>query len=211
MHITNFFNVKQISNGHIFSEINPLELLGYALPVWLEKFLNQLGVKNEPISKSHIPQNAYVTGRVFIDEDVTIEPNAMITGPAYIGKGSSIRHCAYIRPSVYVGTNCLIGHATEVNRSILFDGVKAAHFNYIGDSIVGQQTNIGAGAKIANTRFDRQEIYYRDPMTNEKKKSGLLKFGALVGDYSNIGCNAVLAPGSVLRPESIVKPCFFYK
>ena len=136
------------------------------------------------------PQGVFIEAAesIAVGRNVSIEPGAFIRGPCIIGDGSIIRHGAYVRGHVVLGEGCVIGHATEVKRSIFLPGAKAAHFNYVGDSILGRGVNLGAGAICANMRFDKGEV-----------AGGRTKLGAAIGDGAQVGCNAVLAPGSCIK------------
>jgi NDP-sugar pyrophosphorylase family protein len=135
-----------------------------------------------------------------------VEPGAYIEGPCLIGSNVQIRHGAYIRGGVILGDGCIVGHATEVKHSILLPGAKAAHFNYVGDSILGRDVNLGAGAKLANTRFDHGEIIAT--WGGKRIPTGMVKLGALLGDRVQIGCNAVTNPGTIMGREAICFPGF---
>ncbi|MCI0541597.1 MAG: UDP-N-acetylglucosamine diphosphorylase [Verrucomicrobiales bacterium] len=139
---------------------------------------------------------AYVGDQVFIGEGTVLEDGAMIKGPAIIGKNCQIRHNAYIRDHVIVGDNCVVGNSSELKNSILFNNCQVPHFNYVGDSILGFRAHLGAGVKISNAKIVPGNV------TVEKDgvpfDTGLRKFGALIGDQSDIGCNAVLNPGSII-------------
>lgn len=125
-----------------------------------------------------------------------------IEGNVFIGKGSEVRKGAVLRGPVVIGENCVIGHNVEVVRSIVLDNAKIPHLNYVGDSIIGQRVNMGAGSICANVRLDKKEIsLFGDVMTGRKK------LGAIIGDDAAIGCNAVLNPGSVVLPGTFVEPC----
>ena len=115
-----------------------------------------------------------------------------------------IRHGAYIREYVILGDQCQVGHSAELKHSILLDGAAATHFVYVGDSIIGNNANLGAGVKCANSRLDRDEVSVL--WDNQKVKSGLKKFGAIVGDRVQIGCNCVLNPGTLIGKESFCHP-----
>ena len=134
-----------------------------------------------------------------------IEPGAYIKGPCVIGANCVIRHGAYIRGYLLAGKGCVIGHDTEVKHSIFLDGVHAAHFNYVGDSILGNKTNLGAGVKCANLKLDHQPVIVS--YLGKKIETGMQKLGAIVGDGSQIGCNAVINPGSCLGMEVKSHPC----
>ena len=128
----------------------------------------------------------------------------MIKGPAWIGKNCEIRHGAYIRENVVIGDDCVIGNACELKNAILFNEAAVPHFNYVGDSILGHRAHLGAGVKISNIKLTTGNIFLdKDGMPFD---TGLRKFGALVGDRAEVGCNAVLNPGSVLGRGSMVYP-----
>ena len=143
--------------------------------------------------------------KIVIGRGTKIEAGAYIRGPCWIGEDCLIRHGAYVRDYVLTGKGCVIGHATEIKHSILLDGVHAAHFNYVGDSILGNNVNLGAGAKCANLRLDHQTIPVR--WQKQKIETGLRKFGAVLGDYAQLGCNAVTNPGTLLLPKVVCAPC----
>ena len=150
---------------------------------------------------------------IFLDEGTVLEPSAIIKGPALIGKGCEIRQGAYLRGNVVVGDHCVIGHNTEIKNSILMNHSEAGHFNYIGDSIIGSYVNLGAGSRLANLEFrspaDKRDILFpRILMEVEGKEihTGRSKFGAVLGDYAEIGCNAVLSPAVLMGKESCVYP-----
>lgn len=143
--------------------------------------------------------------KIVIGRGTKIERGAYLKGPCWIGEGSIIRHGAYVREYVLTGKGCVIGHATEIKHSILLDGVHAAHFNYVGDSILGNRVTLGAGAKCANFRLDNRKIPIRWQM--QKIETDLKKLGAILGDYAQLGCNAVTNPGTLLLPKVVCAPC----
>ena len=152
---------------------------------------------------------------IFLDKGTVLEPSAIIKGPALIGKGCEIRQGAYLRGNVVVGDHCIIGHNTEIKNSILMNHTEAGHFNYIGDSIIGSYVNLGAGSRLANLEFrspenKRDVLFPRILMDVEGKEihTGRSKFGAVLGDYVEVGCNAVLSPAVLLGKESWVYPNF---
>ncbi len=189
------------------------DLLGKKLSVWLRDYLDSLGVKERPIiaDSAIVAPTAHIEGPVFIGAEAVVEPFAYIKGPAYIGPKTEVRHTAYIRGDVYAGSHCVIGHATEVKASVFFDGAKAGHFAYVGDSILGREVNLGAGTKLANLKFRGDEVKVKHPETGEIISTGLRKLGAICGDSVQIGCNAVLGPGALLAPETAVLPCNYFK
>jgi UDP-N-acetylglucosamine diphosphorylase / glucose-1-phosphate thymidylyltransferase / UDP-N-acetylgalactosamine diphosphorylase / glucosamine-1-phosphate N-acetyltransferase / galactosamine-1-phosphate N-acetyltransferase len=128
----------------------------------------------------------------------------MIQGPAIIGRNCVIRHNAYIRSHVVVGDNCVVGNASELKQALLFNGAQVPHFNYVGDSILGHRVHLGAGVKISNFKLDGSNVLV--DLEGKPFDTGLRKFGALIGDRSDVGCNAVLNPGSILGRNTIVYP-----
>lgn len=145
-----------------------------------------------------------VKAGVWVGPHTEIAPSAIIKGPAIIGAGCQIRHNAFVRKHVICGDQVLIGNATEVKNAILFDQVQVPHFNYIGDSILGHKAHLGAGAILSNYKAQGDEVYVYS--NGQKIGSGLRKFGALLGDETEIGCNAVLYPGTIVGPRSIIYP-----
>jgi NDP-sugar pyrophosphorylase family protein len=179
-------------------------------PVWsplgggLKNFFSDFSQENK--IKGHVAEGAVLEGgQIEISEGAVIESGAYIKGPCYIGPNTEVRHGAYLRGNVYVGANCVVGHATEVKHSIFLDGAKAGHFNYIGDSVLGNNVNLGAGTKLANLKMVPGEVILR--LDGETINTGLRKFGAILGDKTETGCNSVLNPGTVLAPRSLVFPC----
>lgn len=165
------------------------------------------GRAKEPSSSSgaHVMRGAVVEEDVILGENVVVEPHAYIKGPAIIGDGTEIRHGAYVRDYSVIGRNCIIGHSTEVKHSILMDGVSAGHWNYIGDSILGFDVNLGAGTKLSNQKIVKTEITIRD-LEGNRYVSGQQKLGAIIGDSTHVGCNAVLNPGALLGKRCMVYP-----
>ena len=147
---------------------------------------------------------AYIGEKVFIGEGTVVEDGAMIKGPALIGRNCEIRHNAYIREQVIIGDNCMVGNSCEVKNSILFNNAVAPHFNYIGDSILGYKAHLGAGVKISNVKLIAGNVTVE--IDGKRIDTGLRKFGALLGDHTDIGCNAVLNPGSIIGRGSAVYP-----
>ncbi|RMF98007.1 MAG: glucose-1-phosphate thymidylyltransferase [Candidatus Schekmanbacteria bacterium] len=153
-----------------------------------------------------IPDGVVLKGeRIFIGEGTTIEPGVMIREPAIIGRNVEIRQGAYFRGNVIVADNCVVGHATELKHSIMLEGAHAPHFNYLGDSILGQKVNLGAGTILSNFKMTENKMVVVD-FNGEKIDTGLRKFGALLGDFSETGCNAVLNPGTIVGPNSLIYP-----
>ncbi|MDR3274167.1 MAG: UDP-N-acetylglucosamine diphosphorylase [Puniceicoccales bacterium] len=146
------------------------------------------------------PKNCDIGDGVFIHRSVRLPSMCVIRGPCYIGAGTEIRPFAYIRENCVIGEQCVIGNSTEVKNSILLDGVQVPHFNYIGDSILGNHSHLGAGVVLANLRLDNKSVKIFDG--EEVFDTNRRKFGAIVGDYAEVGCNSVLNPGTVLARSS---------
>ncbi|NGX64079.1 MAG: Bifunctional protein GlmU [Candidatus Anoxychlamydiales bacterium] len=162
----------------------------------IEKYLEKFKFKKSDIK---IPANCFIDNpdKVFIGKNTTIEPNTYIKGPCIIGENCQIRANAYIRENVITGNGCIIGHATEIKNSILLNDASAAHFAYIGDSIIGNRVNIGAGVKLANFRLDKKNIRFY--MDGKKIDTNLNKLGSIIADDCQIGCNSVLNPATFLK------------
>ena len=142
---------------------------------------------------------------VYVHKSVKIDPSAYIEGPTIICEGTEVRHNAYIRGSVIIGKNCVIGNSTEVKNSILFDGVKCPHFNYIGDSVLGENAHTGAGVIFSNVRNDKKNVRVESTETNLKK------MGAIVGSNAEIGCNSVVCPGTIIGGNTSIYPLTMVK
>jgi NDP-sugar pyrophosphorylase family protein len=142
---------------------------------------------------------------IFIHPSAKIGDFVKIEGPCYIGSEVEIRHAAFLRSGSWICEGAVVGHCSEVKNSILLPGSKAPHFNYVGDSILGFGVNLGAGSILSNVRNDRREIvaFLGD---GERVETGLRKFGALVGDLSQIGCNVVTNPGTIVTPGKLIPP-----
>jgi NDP-sugar pyrophosphorylase family protein len=147
---------------------------------------------------------AYIGNDVFIGEGTILEDGVMIKGPAIIGRNCQIRHNAYVREFVIIGDNCVIGNSTEIKHSILFNHAVAPHFNYVGDSILGHKAHLGAGVVLSNFKLMAGNVIVE--VDGKKVDTGLRKFGAMVGDEADIGCNTVLNPGSVIGRRSVIYP-----
>jgi UDP-N-acetylglucosamine diphosphorylase / glucose-1-phosphate thymidylyltransferase / UDP-N-acetylgalactosamine diphosphorylase / glucosamine-1-phosphate N-acetyltransferase / galactosamine-1-phosphate N-acetyltransferase len=142
---------------------------------------------------------------ISIGKGSVVEPGAYIQGPCMIGPNSIIRHGAYLRGNILTGEGCVIGHDTEIKNSILLDRVCAAHFNYVGDSILGNEVNLGAGTKCANLRLDHAPVFIS--YEGQKIATELRKFGLIAGDGAQVGCNCVTNPGTLLGRKSLLFPC----
>jgi NDP-sugar pyrophosphorylase family protein len=151
-----------------------------------------------------LPPNFHVAGDVFISGAARLSPNATILGPAWIGDGVEIRQGAYVRGNVIAGAGCVIGNSTEVKNSLLLEGVQAPHFNYVGDSVLGNRAHLGAGVICSNLRLDQRAVVVQTP--GGPADTGLRKLGALLGDGAEAGCNSVLNPGAILGRRALLAP-----
>lgn len=141
---------------------------------------------------------------IWIHKSASIADSSKIIGPCIIDEGAEIRHSAYIRGSVIVGKKSVVGNSCEIKNSILFDNATVPHFNYVGDSILGFHSHMGAGAITSNVKSDRKNIVIKNK--NENIETHLKKVGAFLGDYVEIGCNSVLNPGCIIGPNTNVYP-----
>ncbi len=147
---------------------------------------------------------ARIGPEVFLGEGTVVEDGATIKGPAWIGRNCIIRQGAYIREHVLVGDGCLVGHACELKHSLLFNGCEVPHFNYVGDSILGTRAHLGAGVIVSNLKITPGHVTVE--VEGRPLDTGLRKFGALVGDHAQVGCNAVLNPGSIVGRGALIYP-----
>ncbi|MHB8961752.1 MAG: acyltransferase [Saccharofermentanales bacterium] len=143
-------------------------------------------------------------GNVWISRTARIAPSASITGPAIIGHNSEIRHCAYIRGNALVGDNAVVGNSTELKNVILFDSVQVPHYNYVGDSVLGYKAHMGAGSITSNVKSDKSKVTVR--FQGRLIETGLKKFGAILGDFVEVGCNSVMNPGTVIGRNTNIYP-----
>ena len=141
---------------------------------------------------------------IWIAKNAKISKTACLNGPLIIDDYAEIRHCAYIRGNAIVGKNAVVGNSTEIKNSILFDRVQVPHYNYVGDSILGYKSHMGAGGITSNVKSDKSTV--KVSYNGEKIDTGLKKFGAIIGDYTEIGCNTVLNPGTIIGRNSNIYP-----
>lgn len=195
----NFFNLAEVPFQDLF------DAAGY---VW-----ESLNKRDEYIRDNLKPnidaagrENVRIEGDVYIGEGTVIEPGAYIKGPTIIGKDCQIRHGAYIRGNVIIGNHCVIGHTTEVIRSILLNHVRADHFAYIGDSILGNNCHLGAGVILANVKMRMDSSSVKIRINEDSHDTGMRKLGGILGDGTEIGCNSVANPGTLLEREVTAYP-----
>ena len=197
-----YLDLKQTDHAALFHDVvNAWEVLP-KLAAYLENNL-------VPANFGEVIGDPVIGEDVYIGRDTVIEPGAYIKGPAWIGPNCQIRHGAYIRENVIVGANCVVGNSCEIKNSILFNHCQVPHFNYVGDSILGAKAHLGAGVIVSNLKLNGDQITLR--VGDELIATGLRKFGALIGDNVDVGCNAVINPGSILGRHSLVYPCIAWR
>lgn len=147
----------------------------------------------------------YVGDNIWVSRSAKIYPSAYIGGPCIIGHNTEVRHGAFIRGSALVGEGCVVGNSTELKNAILFDGVQVPHYNYVGDSILGYKSHMGAGSITSNVKSDKTHVHIKD-VDGGDIDTGRKKVGAALGDYVEIGCNSVLNPGTVIGRGTSVYP-----
>ena len=164
----------------------------------IKDFILELGKSLDPNEYEQREENVWVhkTAKVF--------PTAYLGAPCIIGPNTEVRHCAFIRGSALIGADCVVGNSVELKNVILFDHVQTPHYNYVGDSILGYFSHMGAGSITSNVKSDKKNVIVRDG--SEKVETGIKKFGAMIGDYVEVGCNAVCNPGTVIGRHSNVYP-----
>ena len=145
-----------------------------------------------------------ISPAVWVHKTAVIAPSAFLGAPCIIGAGTEVRHCAFIRGSALVGSNCVVGNSVELKNVILFDNVQVPHYNYVGDSILGYKAHMGAGSVTSNVKSDKTLVIVKNGA--ETMETGLKKFGAMLGDCVEVGCNSVLNPGTVVGRHSNIYP-----
>ena len=142
--------------------------------------------------------------QVWVHTTAKVAPTAYLGAPCIIGAGTEVRHCAFIRGSALVGENCVVGNSVELKNVILFDNVQVPHYNYVGDSILGYKSHMGAGSLTSNVKSDKTLVVVKNG--TEQIPTGLKKFGAMLGDFVEVGCNSVLNPGTVIGRHTNIYP-----
>lgn len=190
----NFLDLSQTSAEKLFEEIYyPWEVL----PL-IKNYIIETGKSLSPSKFDEVKEN------VWISKNACVSPTACIQGPTIIEENTEVRHCAFIRGSVIIGKNCVVGNSTEVKNSVIFNNVQIPHFNYVGDSVIGYRSHMGAGSIISNVKSDKSNVSVK--FKDKKIDTELRKFGAIVSDFVEIGCNAVLNPGTIIGRNSSVYP-----
>lgn len=192
--VNNLYNLEETIAGDIFEGVMyPWEVL-----TKIGDFILALG---ESLSLDDYEKKG---DNIWIAKSARVAPTASITGPAIIGKDAEIRHCAFIRGKAVVGEGCVVGNSTELKNVILFNKVQVPHYNYVGDSVLGFKSHMGAGSITSNIKSDRSPITIS--YDDKKVETGLVKMGAMIGDNVEVGCNSVLNPGTVIGRSSNIYP-----
>jgi UDP-N-acetylglucosamine diphosphorylase / glucose-1-phosphate thymidylyltransferase / UDP-N-acetylgalactosamine diphosphorylase / glucosamine-1-phosphate N-acetyltransferase / galactosamine-1-phosphate N-acetyltransferase len=195
--VEDLFDLSQTEHALLFKDCE------YAWDA-LKKIKSYIAEHLRPAQHHRAEGEVFIGPKVFIGEGTVIEYGAMIKGPAIIGRNCQIRHNAYIREDVIIGDECVIGNACEFKNAFLFNNAQVPHFSYVGDSILGYKAHLGAGVKISNVKLVPGNV------TVEKDgiplDTGLRKFGVLLGDNTDIGCNSVINPGSIIGRGSVIYP-----
>jgi NDP-sugar pyrophosphorylase family protein len=192
-----FLDLKQTEHPALFQDLPQ----AWEILVTLHHFFEN-GFK--PANHGTIIGHPVIGEKVFIGEGTVVEPGAYLKGPAMIGANCQIRHGAYIRENVIVGAGSVVGNSTEIKNSVLFKGCQVPHFNYVGDSILGAKVHLAAGVIVSNLKLNGDFITLH--LDHQMIATGLRKFGALLGDGAEVGCNAVLNPGSIIGRHSLIYP-----
>ena len=194
------FTIKEL---YTLEETIAADLFEGAVYPWellpkISAFIVELGEK--------LPRDRYteVKEHVWVANNATVAPSAFINGPAIIDEEAEVRHCAFIRGNAIVGKGAVVGNSTELKNVILFNKVQVPHYNYVGDSILGFKAHMGAGSITSNVKSDKTLVVVK--CGDEKIETGLKKFGAMLGDHVEVGCNSVLNPGTVIGPNSNIYP-----
>lgn len=192
--ICNLYNLEEtIAKDLLESVTYPWEALSQ-----INDFIIELGNKLSPEKYDKVGED------VWIAKTAKVMPTAYIHGPAIIGEGAEIRHCAFIRGKAIVGENAVVGNSTELKNVILFNKVQVPHYNYVGDSILGYKAHMGAGSITSNVKSDKKLVVVKKG--KNQIETGIKKFGAMLGDEVEVGCNSVLNPGTVVGRKSNIYP-----
>ncbi len=184
---------RTMAGPYLEKTIYPFEILKH-----ISNIIMELGEKLDPEKFDKIGEN------VWIAKDATVAPTAYINGPCIIGSGTEVRHCAFIRGSALIGEGCVIGNSTELKNVIISDCVQVPHYNYVGDSVLGYKSHMGAGSITSNVKSDKTLVVIKTD--EEKLPTGLKKVGAFLGDFVEVGCGSVLNPGTVIGRGASVYP-----
>jgi len=192
--ITDLFDLSHTAAAEYLSRFTyPWEALK-----GISNLIIELGNSLDPDEYDNPSENVWIhkTAKVF--------PSAYIGSPCIIGAGTEVRHCAFIRGSALVGENCVIGNSVELKNVIIFDNVQTPHYNYVGDSILGYKSHMGAGSITSNVKSDKTNVVIKNG--EESLETGIKKIGAMLGDFVEVGCNSVLNPGTIVGRNSNIYP-----
>jgi NDP-sugar pyrophosphorylase family protein len=193
-----FFELKDFAHRDIFLDLE------YVWDV-LKRLSEYITSVIKPGIHGTAMGGTYLVGeKIQIGRGSVVEPGAYIAGPTIIGKNTIVRHGAYIRGNVIIGNHCIVGHTSELKGVILLNGSLTPHFNYVGDSVLGNNVNLGAGTKLSNLKITKDIVNVK--IADEIYDTGLRKFGAILGDRVETGCNSVLNPGTLVGPGSLIYP-----
>lgn len=192
--ISNLYDLRQTIAGELFEGV---EYPWQVLPL-IGDFIKKLGASLDKSEYDEVAEN------VWIAKSAKVAPTAYINGPCIIGKEAEIRHCAFIRGNAIVGEGAVVGNSTELKNVVLFNKVQVPHYNYVGDSVLGYKSHMGAGSITSNVKSDKALVKVR--CDGEVIETGLKKFGAMLGDNVEVGCGSVLNPGTVIGRESNIYP-----
>lgn len=192
--ISNLLDLNETIAGELFEgKTYPWEVLPE-----IGDFIIKLGNTLDPAEYEHLE------GDIWIARSAQVAPTASIHGPAIIGKNAEVRHCAFIRGKAIVGEGCVVGNSTELKNVVLFNCVQVPHYNYVGDSVLGYKSHMGAGSICSNVKSDKKLVIVKDGQ--EQVETGFKKFGAMLGDHVEVGCGSVLNPGSVIGRNTNIYP-----
>ena len=186
------------------SQFSPYFAADRAVWNWLSEIKSALAKVEGNTANLNLPPGVSVEGEVWLDPTVKLPPMATLIGPAWIGPKTEIRPGAFVRGNVIVGAGCVLGNSCEFKNCLLMDGVQVPHFSYVGDSILGNRSHLAAGVVLSNLRLDQKPVTLRLP--EGMAETGLRKFGAILGEDAEIGCNAVLQPGTLIGKRGLVMP-----
>lgn len=197
--------MEQITIKNLFNNVNPLispifENIKFPFEALskIGDFIKETGAKLDPEIYENKGEN------IWIAKSAKVAPSASITGPCIIGENSEIRQCAFIRGNAFVGNNCVVGNSTELKNVLLIEKVQVPHYNYVGDSILGFGSHMGAGSITSNVKSDKTLVTVK--IGDKRLETGLKKFGAILGDFVEVGCGSVLNPGTIIGQNSNIYP-----
>ncbi len=197
-----YFDFSNTEHDSLFESDTPVWSALSKIAPYLEERLGQV---DGDLIKGSVHPTAIVGTNVYLAEGAIVEAKAVIQGPAWIGANTVVRSGAYLRSNVIAGDNCTLGNSCEFKNCLLFNNVEVPHFNYVGDSILGHKAHLGAGVICSNVRLDRRNVVVRGN-GGELIDTGLRKLSAIIGDRTEIGCNSVLSPGTILGKDCIIYP-----